>query len=56
MRASGKRPTRRHKEIMAKWKLNVKDWLVTRDLPDGNIYIKNKVTGKEKIIRERVMV
>lgn len=31
---NGKKPTVRQKKLMTEWKLNPKDWLVTKDTPE----------------------
>jgi len=31
---NGKNPNRAQKKLMAKWKLNPADWLVTKDTPE----------------------
>lgn len=53
MRASGKRPTRRQKMIMAKWRLQPDNWLVVKDLPHGEMHVIHRVSGKERIIKGR---
>jgi hypothetical protein len=45
----GKRPTRRHKEILAAKNLNPKNWLIVKNL-DDRLEVVHKETGNTKTI------
>ena len=49
----GRKPTRREKQLIAKYKLQPKNWLVTKSLVD-KLVIQHRHTGKARLIPEGV--
>ena len=49
MNKSGARPTRKQKEIIASVKLDPRNWLVVKNLPEV-LQIRNKQTGMIRTI------
>lgn len=49
---AGKRPTLRQKKLLKKARLNVDNWLVTKNLPD-RLHIVNRLSGKERVLKAR---
>ena len=45
----GRRPTKRQKEVIARWHLNPANWLVCK-APTGELHIKNRNTKRERIL------
>lgn len=45
----GRKPTRRQKLLLEKRKLQVKDWLVCKDLP-GELVVEHRVTGTRRVV------
>jgi hypothetical protein len=49
----GRKPTKRQKHLLRLRRLNPDNWLVIRNLlHQGELHIKNKETGRERIVRE----
>lgn len=49
---AGKRPTLQQKKIIAKYRLNADNWLVTK-APPGELHIVHKLSGKERVLKVR---
>ena len=49
----GLKPTRRQKELIKAARLNVNDWLVTKNLP-GELHIEHRHCGKVRVLRKKV--
>lgn len=47
---NGKRPTRKHKEIIARRGLNPDNWLVIKNLPDA-LHLQHRVSGRKRVLR-----
>jgi hypothetical protein len=47
-----KKPTRRQKELIARWRLNPDNWLVVRNLlHEGELHIRHRHTGTKRVVR-----
>ena len=47
---SGRKPTRREKELIEKYRLKVDNWLVVK-APPGELHIKHRLSDKVRVLR-----
>jgi len=49
-----KKPTRKQKELIERWRLNPDNWLVTRNLLHlGELHVEHRHTGRERVIKDK---
>ncbi len=52
MTIRGKRPTRKQKQLLQLRRLDPANWLIIKNLlHEGELHIKNRQTGRERVIR-----
>jgi hypothetical protein len=47
--AVGRKPTRKQKELLKKYKLNPNNWLVFKN-PTGKLHIMHRITRSKRVI------
>lgn len=48
--ANGRKPTRRQKEVIRKYRLNCDNWLVQKS-PPGELHLIHRLTSSKRIVK-----